>query len=83
MFNNTIAGLPVELVEAPPDLLIACEACFDAEAAFAVGAADHKLVCEACLDWGDSRRWWHLEPRQAIRPRKPVGGARDSFTWAA
>lgn len=68
MINQTIAGLPVELIEAPRNLWIPCEQCFDTEATFAVGVQDHKLVCEPCLDWGDSRRWWNLEPRQEIRP---------------
>ncbi|OYN81716.1 hypothetical protein CG716_05005 [Mycolicibacterium sphagni] len=69
MFNNTIAGVPVGLIEAPAHLTIPCEQCFEVEAAFAVGSSDHKLVCEACMDWGDSRRWWHMEPRQSIVPK--------------
>ena len=61
-----IAGIPAELIEAPLGISIACEACFSREAEFAVGVQDHQLVCETCLAWGDTRRWWHLEPRQAI-----------------
>ena len=74
MINNTIAGVPVGLIEAPEHLLLPCEQCFESEADFAVGAQDHKLVCEPCLAWGDSRRWWHMEPRQVI------GGCRVDMT---
>ncbi|QFG10293.1 Erf-like ssDNA annealing protein [Mycobacterium phage DyoEdafos] len=66
MFNNTIAGIPVELVDAPRGIMVPCELCFVKEAEFAVGSHDHKLVCEGCLDYGDSRRFWNLEPRQAL-----------------
>lgn len=46
-------------------MIIKCEHC-DATAVYAVGSRDHVLVCEPCSDWGDSRRWWNLEPRQRI-----------------
>lgn len=46
-------------------MIIKCEHC-DGAAVYAVGSRDHALVCEPCLDWGDSRRWWNLEPRQQI-----------------
>ena len=64
--NRLIAGIPVELITAPPGVNIPCEACFAAEATFAVGAVDHQLVCEPCLDHGDRRRWRNLAPRQAL-----------------
>ena len=64
--NRLIAGIPVELIEAPPGVNIACEACFKAEATHAVGVSDHRVVCEPCLDHGDRRCWWNLAPRQAL-----------------
>ncbi|ALA06579.1 hypothetical protein SEA_NICHOLAS_62 [Mycobacterium phage Nicholas] len=90
MLNNTIAGVPVGLIEAPAHLFVPCEQCFEREAEFAVGHSDHKLVCESCLDWGDSRRWWHLEPRQALRGSGAIALAHDAehdaytyWVWAA
>lgn len=84
MINNTIAGVPVGLIEAPAHLMVPCEQCFEKEAEFAIGSHDHKLVCESCMDWGDSRRWWHLEPRQALNPRTAAANSiLDAFTWAA
>lgn len=47
---------------------IPCDECSRREAGFAVGVADHRLVCEPCLDWGDARRVWNLMPRQPILP---------------
>lgn len=66
MINRVFAGVPVELIEAPPGLCVPCESCFEREAEWAVGVSDHRLVCEICLNWGDSRRWWNLEPRQEL-----------------
>lgn len=45
---------------------IRCDECRESAAEFAVGAIDHRLVCESCLDHGDRRRIWNLEPRQRI-----------------
>lgn len=51
---------------------IKCDECGENPAEFAVGVQDHLLVCEPCLDWGDHKRKWNLEPRQRLSPKFAV-----------
>ena len=66
MFNETISGVPVASMRPTGNYTVPCEVCYEAGATYAVGVADHNLVCDACLAWGDTRRWWNKEPRQRI-----------------
>lgn len=54
------------MVGAPAVGFVPCDEGCGRESTHAVGLADHRLVCDPCLDHGDRRRLWNLEPRQRL-----------------
>lgn len=64
--NLGVAGAFQSLIGAPAQMLVLCDTGCGRGSTHAVGFVDHRLVCEPCLEHGDRRRQWNLEPRQRL-----------------
>ncbi len=58
----------LSVMSAPHGVFAPCESGCGSESTHAVGTpiSGHRLVCEPCMDHGDRRRLWNLEPRQRL-----------------